>query len=82
MKYQLELKPRVIKDLNKIPKTEVRRIVEKIRILEDNLRGNVKQLTNHTLEYRLRVGDWRVLFEIEDEKIVIYRIRHRKHAYK
>ncbi|MFX0197594.1 MAG: type II toxin-antitoxin system RelE/ParE family toxin [Candidatus Hodarchaeota archaeon] len=33
-------------------------------------------------EYRLRVGDYRVLFETEKNKISIYRIRHRKDAYK
>ena len=43
MQYQSELKPRAIKDLGKIPKTDARRIVEKIRILEDNLTGDVKQ---------------------------------------
>lgn len=30
----------------------------------------------------MRVGDWRVLFEVADEKIIVYRIRHRKEAYK
>lgn len=42
MKYRSELKPRAIKDLRKIPKTEARRIVEKIQTLEDNLTGDVK----------------------------------------
>ena len=51
-------------------------------LLKDNLQGDVKRLTNYTSEYRMRVGDWRILFEIEDEKIVVYRIRHRKEAYK
>jgi mRNA interferase RelE/StbE len=46
------------------------------------LRGDVKRLTNFTPEYRLRVGNFRVLFEIEDKEIVIYRIVHRKDAYK
>ena len=37
---------------------------------------------NFTPEYWLRVGDYRILFEIEGEKLIIYRIRHRKDAYK
>jgi len=82
MKYQVELKPRAVKDLKRIPKGDGKRIVEKLKLLEDNLRGDVKRLTNYTPEYRMRVGDWRILFEIEDEKIVIYRIRHRKEIYK
>jgi mRNA interferase RelE/StbE len=82
MKYLVELKPRAIKDLKGIPQKEGKRIVEKLRLLENNLQGDVKRLTNYTPEYRMRVGDWRILFEIEDEKIIVYRIRHRKEAYK
>jgi mRNA interferase RelE/StbE len=82
MKYKVELKPKAIKDLKGLPKTEGKRIIEKLKLLEDDLQGNVKRLTNYTPEYRLRVGDWRVLFEVDDKKIIVYRIRHRKEAYK
>ena len=40
------------------------RIMSKIEKLEDDLVGDVKRLTNFTPEYRLRVGDYRVLFEL------------------
>lgn len=53
-----------------------------IEALSNNLRGDVKKLTDFTPEYRLRVGDYRVLFETENDKIIIYRIRHRKEVYK
>ena len=82
MKYEVELKPKAIKDLKGLPKTEGKRIIEKLKLLEDDLQGNIKRLTNFTPEYRLRVGDWRVLFEVDDKKIIVYRIRHRKEAYK
>ncbi len=49
--------------------------------MKNGLSGDVKRLTNFSPEYRLRVGDYRVLFEVEDEKILIYRIKHRKDAY-
>ena len=82
MKYLVELKPKAIKDLKSIPKTDVRRIVKKLKDLENNLRGDIKRLTNYTLEYRMRVGNRRILFEVEGEKIIVYRIRHRKEVYK
>ena len=45
--------------------------------------GDAKQLTNHSPEYRLRVGQYRVLFEIEDENLItVYRIAHRREAYR
>ena len=81
MKYEIEVKPRAIKDLKGISKSDVSKIFEKIKIMEDNLSGDVKRLTNYTPEYRLRVGSWRVLFEVEQDKITIYRIKHRREAY-
>jgi mRNA interferase RelE/StbE len=50
--------------------------------MSNDLKGDVKRLTNFTPEYRLRIRDYRVLFEIEEETIVIYRIRHRREAYR
>ena len=82
MKYEIEVKPQAIKDCKKIPRREVQKIFEKIDTMSNDLQGNVKQLSNFTPEYRLRVGDYRVLFEIEEKIIYIYRIRHRKQAYK
>lgn len=58
-----------------------RRVLGKIRGLENGLSGDLKRLTNFTPEYRLRVGDYRVLFEIEGDRVIIYRIRHRSRAY-
>jgi mRNA interferase RelE/StbE len=49
--------------------------------LKSGLAGDVKKLTNYTPEYRLRVGDYRVLFEVDGGKVIIYRIVHRKDAY-
>jgi len=67
--YSVDLKPRAIKNLRNIPKSEVRRIVEKIKALENNLSGDVKRLTNYSPEYRLRVGNYRVLFELGSVEI-------------
>jgi mRNA interferase RelE/StbE len=46
------------------------------------LSGDVKRLTNFTPEYRLRVGEYRVLFETAGARVVIYRILHRREAYR
>ncbi|MCC5840446.1 MAG: type II toxin-antitoxin system RelE/ParE family toxin [Opitutales bacterium] len=81
MKFTSELKPKAIKDLKSIPLKERERIVERIERMEDDLQGDVKKLTNHTPEYRMRSGKYRVLFEIEGERIVVYRVLHRKEAY-
>lgn len=78
---RIEFKPRAVKDLDALDRSTTRRVLEKIRDLEKNLAGDVKRLTNYTPEYRLRVGDYRVLFEIEGDRVIIYRIKHRSRAY-
>jgi len=82
MKYKIEFKPRALKDCKRIPKSQLIHIFEQIETMSGDLKGNVKHLTNFTPEYRLRVGNYRILFEIEEERLIIYRIRHRKEAYK
>ena len=53
MKYQIEFKPRALKDLKAVDNSEARRIVEKITLMREDLGGDVKRLTNFTPEYRL-----------------------------
>ena len=81
MNYAIEFKPKSIKDLKKTPQAEVDKIFIKIELMKLNLHGDVKKLTNFTPEYRLRVGNYRILFEVEDKAIVIYRVVSRKDAY-
>ena len=82
MEYRIEFKPKSIKDCKKISKDHLKLIFNKIEKMQNDLEGDVKHLTQHTPEYRLRVGNYRVLFEVENEKIIVYRIIHRKNAYK
>jgi len=58
------------------------RVLARIEEMSNDLKGDVSRLTDFTPEYRLRVGDYRVLFEIERETIIIYRIRHRREVYR
>lgn len=58
------------------------RIVVRLRRLENGLSGDVKRLTNHEPAYRMRAGNWRVLFEVVQNEIIVYRILHRKRAYR
>lgn len=82
MEYKIRFKPGAIKDCRSIDKKRLKLLFSKIELLSNNLQGDVKKLTNFTPEYRLRVGDYRVLFETEKGEIIIYRITHRKDAYR
>ena len=81
MNYRIEFKPRAVKDLKALPVAQLQRVVAKIEALQQDLVGDVKKLTDFTPEYRLRVGDYRVLFEVEGNTVVVYRVLHRKDAY-
>lgn len=82
MQYNIRFKPRAVKDGKKIPKHELVRVFARIQSLSNDLVGDVKHLTDFYPEYRLRVGNYRVLFEVDGNDVVIYRIRHRKDIYR
>src|SRR6266498_2352082 len=70
-----------LEDLRRIPKRFAAQIVAKISRLEHGLRGNIKRLTNFDCDYRLRCGDYRVLFDVEGDQVLVHRVLHRKEAY-
>ena len=83
MDYTVKLKPKACKDLKRLERATATRIANALEFLTNDLQGDVKKLTNFSPEYRLRVGQYRVLFEIEDEKyVMVYRIIHRREAYR
>ncbi len=81
MKFRIDLKPRAEKDIDAMDKKSAQHVLRRIRLLEDDLFGDVKRLKNFEPKYRLRVGDYRVLFNVVGTEIHIYRIVNRKEAY-
>jgi mRNA interferase RelE/StbE len=83
MNYTVELKPRAIKDLKHMQRQDASVLADALGRLQADMAGDVKKLTNITPEYRLRFGHFRALFEIENgTRIVVYRIVHRREAYR
>jgi mRNA-degrading endonuclease RelE of RelBE toxin-antitoxin system len=66
MTWQLEFARRVPKSLRKLPLRDHRAIVAEFEAMRrDPLGGDVKRLTNHPISYRRRVGDHRILFDLD-----------------
>jgi len=82
LRYDVQFKPRAVRAIERLPSRIQAQVLAGIEEMSDDLKGDVKRLTNFTFEYRLRVGDYRVLFEVEEKTAVIYRIRHRHEAYR
>jgi mRNA interferase RelE/StbE len=81
MEYQIQYKPRALRDLEALAPAVNVRVMKKLDALRHDLAGNVKRLVSYTPGWRLRVGDWRVLFEISGSTIVVWRVVHRSEAY-
>jgi mRNA interferase RelE/StbE len=77
----VEIRPKARKDLENIPRKDAERIVLAIQTLGKTGTGDIGKLSSHDPAYRLRVGNWRVLFDFEQDRITIYRIKNRKEAY-
>ena len=82
MIYEVEIRERAVRDFDSIPTKDATRITKRMLALGQNLAGDVKRLTSFTPEYRLRVGDWRVLFEVVGPRVIIHRILHRREVYR
>ena len=70
-----------LEDLRRIPKRFAAQIVAKVSRLEGGLHGSIRRLTNFDCDYRLRCGNYRVLFDVEGGTILVHRVRDRKEAY-
>ncbi len=74
-RYELRFKKSVAKDLRAIPKSDVRRILRRIEDLATNPRGpDAKKLRGGEL-YRIRLGVYRIIYEIEDNILLVQVVR-------
>jgi mRNA interferase RelE/StbE len=84
-KYRILIKPSAVKDIEAISlKKDRRRIVERIRKLEENPRPPGCEKLSGQDKYRLRQGRYRIVYSIEDQDLVVYvvKVRHRKDVHR
>ena len=83
--YSVEVKPPARKELEALPDNVLTRVVGKIESLGRAPRPTgCKKLKGYRDQWRVRVGDWRVVYIIDDaaKLISVTRIAHRREAYK
>ncbi len=84
MPHTILLEKRVIKFLEKLDKDKAYRIIDKLEKLEnDPTPSDARKLVSLKKgSYRLRVGDYRILYRIEKDRIVVFSINKRSVVYK
>jgi mRNA interferase RelE/StbE len=83
--YEIVFKRQVEKDLRKIDRRYRKPILDEIEGLKKNPRPtNSRKMLNTEMTHRIRVGDYRVIYQVDDKNkaIIVFYIRHRKDAYK
>ena len=85
MNYSVEILPRALKELEKISDPSYRRIVNIIDDLKNQPRpAQTLKLKGHEHRWRIRTGDYRILYEIHEstKTVIVFRVAHRKEAYR
>lgn len=85
MRYRIEVTKAAERDLRALPADILKRVDKRILALAENPRPDgVKKLAGADDLYRVRVGDYRIIYEIQDRAIVvtIIRVRHRGEVYR
>jgi len=74
--------PSAVEDIVALPARIAAQVMGKIARLETGLVGDIKKLQQHDSAYRLRSGEYRVLFDVVGDTVKVRRVKHRRDAYK
>lgn len=84
MLYQLDIERRATKDFRKLPGHVQERAKEAVRALSEQPRPDGCKLLKVAEAYRIRVGNYRILYTVDDaaQLVTVLRVQHRSEVYK
>jgi len=85
MLYQVEITAPAARQMRRLPTADRARILNKIELLAmDPLPAGVKKLADEESTYRVRAGDYRIIYEIHSGELIIFvvRVKHRRDVYR
>jgi mRNA interferase RelE/StbE len=84
VRFELRVKPSVAKDLRGVPRADVLRILTRIEALRDDPRPPGCEKLSGQERYRVRQGDYRILYTVFDAEILveIVKVGHRREVYR
>lgn len=83
MSYKIFYTPRAVKDIRRLDPVVKKKVGKKIETLLVNPLSRAHKLTDSKAgDYRWRIGNYRVVFDVSGKTIYVLRVRHRKDIYK
>ena len=83
-RFRVEVKRSAVKEIEALPGRDIKVVLDKISSLADNPRPYGCQKLSGREQYRIRRGDYRILYYIEDDVLIVYivKVGHRKDVYR
>ncbi len=83
-RYKLLFRNSVAKDMRRLQNKDVSRILKRINKLSENPRGSGCEKLSEQERYRVRQGDYRIIYEIHDDTVIveIVQVGHRREIYR
>jgi mRNA interferase RelE/StbE len=83
-RYRVEIKKSAAKEIEKLPRKDIQAVLHEINVLSKNPRPHGCKKLSADQKYRVRCGNYRILYSIEDEILTVFivKVRHRKDVYR
>jgi len=83
-KYKIEIKRSAVKEIERLPRQDLEIILQRIASLADNPRPKDSKKLSAEETYRIRHGNYRILYVIADDVLIVYvvKVGHRKDVYR
>jgi len=83
-RYKIFIKKSAVSELENIPKKDIKQIIKRIQSLAQNPRLHGSQRLSAREQYRIRQGNYRIVYSIQDEELTVHivMIGHRREVYR
>jgi len=83
-RYKIFIKKSAVSELEDIPKKDIKQIIRRIQALAQNPRPHGSQKLSAKEQYRIRQGNFRIVYSIQDEEFTVHivKIGHRREVYR
>ena len=85
MAYKIEIKRSAAKELARLPKSAQRQVARQLdKLAEDPRHSQTQKIAGGDDAFRVRAGDYRIIYRIFDDRVVVFviAVRHRREAYR